>query len=141
LWVADAGGSVLRLDPETRTIARTVPTGSVPVGLAAADGRLWATGGASPAAHSGGTLRAGWDRGLSNPPLTGSRRRWTAAGVTTIDRSSDSRTSPARTGASEAGAWTGPDLAQAQRLVAASGTRGARVVVWPTTSASVWDAA
>jgi peptide/nickel transport system substrate-binding protein len=28
------------------------------------------------------------------------------------------------------GAWTGPDLARARRLVAASGTRGARVTVW-----------
>jgi YVTN family beta-propeller protein len=29
-----------------------------------------------------------------------------------------------------AGVWTGPDLARARRLVAASGTRGARVEVW-----------
>jgi peptide/nickel transport system substrate-binding protein len=35
---------------------------------------------------------------------------------------------------SPAGTWAAPDLAEARRLVAASGTRGARVTVWTDTS-------
>src|SRR2546423_12339189 len=37
---------------------------------------------------------------------------------------------PYTKGASANGRWSGPDLRRAQRLVAASGTRGARITVW-----------
>jgi peptide/nickel transport system substrate-binding protein len=39
-------------------------------------------------------------------------------------------TCPFTAGATPAGTWTAPDLARARRLIAASGSRGARVQVW-----------
>ena len=39
-------------------------------------------------------------------------------------------TCPFTVGATPAGTWAAPDLARARRLVAASGSRGARVQVW-----------
>jgi ABC-type transport system substrate-binding protein/DNA-binding SARP family transcriptional activator len=40
---------------------------------------------------------------------------------------------PFTTGANAAGRWRGPDMAEARRLVAASGTEGMRVTVWNNT--------
>jgi peptide/nickel transport system substrate-binding protein len=70
VWIGDATGRILRLDPRTRALT-TVPTGSSPAGLAAVDATVWASGAAPPAAHRGGTLRVGTDRGTPLDPATG----------------------------------------------------------------------
>ena len=59
LWVADAGGAVLRLDPHTGGVADRLRIGSSPVGLAAARGSVWVPAAPALAAHRGGTLRVG----------------------------------------------------------------------------------
>jgi ABC-type transport system substrate-binding protein len=58
-WVADQDGATLtEIDPARNTPAATVPTGSQPAGLVAADGQLWLAAGARPALHRGGTFTA-----------------------------------------------------------------------------------
>ncbi|MGH2984958.1 MAG: ABC transporter substrate-binding protein, partial [Solirubrobacterales bacterium] len=59
LWVADADGAVLRLDPESDQVGARVETGSAPAGVVDFDGEIWVTTVAPPTAHRGGTLRVG----------------------------------------------------------------------------------
>ena len=51
------------------------------------------------------------------------------------ESSATGRTVPTRGTRRAAGVWTGPDLARAQRLVTASGTRGEKVVFWTAEAA------
>jgi YVTN family beta-propeller protein len=61
LWVANLDDqTVTRIDPNTRTITKTLPIDETPTGLATSPGAVWAVSGdpASPSASSAESTRA-----------------------------------------------------------------------------------
>ena len=58
IWVADSyGNRIVRIDPATNHIVRTITVGSAPQSLASIDGRVWLSARETAAVHRGGTLR------------------------------------------------------------------------------------
>jgi peptide/nickel transport system substrate-binding protein len=108
VWVADEfGGKVVRIDPATNAVDRTVSVGNSPQGLAAADGMLWVGAQATAVRHRGGTLRLVVNSPFNvlDPATFGSLQSWL-----TISMTNDGLTAFKHVGGSD-GAQVVPDLA------------------------------
>ena len=84
IWVADSyGGRIVRIDPATRTVVRTIAVGSGPQSLASLDGRVWLSARETASVHRGGTLRM---FELRSPPTRSTRetamaRDWSVSSI------------------------------------------------------------